>query len=324
MTKILSFAVISIAIYFAIALGLILSQWPSGARSSDKTLDFDKIKKEANPWPVTQFTHSDQTRIDLRSAIGTDATKPLLVLVHGSGWYSQQFDALMPVLSQHADVIAPDLRGHGMAPTRRGDVDYIGQHEDDLAELIKAHQKPGQKVVMLGHSSGGGLVIRFAGGKHGTMMDHAILLAPFIHHRSPTQRANAGGWAHVLLRRMIGVSMLNMARLPFLNKLIVIEFNFPQDVLTSEAAKGATDAYSFRMNASYAPRNDYKADIAALPQFDLIAGEQDEAFHADQYKPLMNSVSSQGTYHMLSGLGHLDVVQAPETMSLITARLDEI
>lgn len=323
--KIIYFVLISFSIYFGIALGLILSQPPRVAAASDATLDFDRIDKSNHTvWPVTQFAFADGAQVNMRKAIGQGDGKPLLILVHGSGWYGQQFDTLMQDLSHYADVIAPDLRGHGIAPQRRGDIDYIGQHEDDLAEIIHAHRKPGQKIVLLGHSSGGGLVIRFAGGKHGALMDHAILLAPFIHHRSPTQRANSGGWAHVLVRRMIGLSMLHMAKIPLLNHLTVIEFRFTSEVLESQAAEGATTAYSYRMNTSFAPRNDYRADISALPAFDLIVGDQDEAFIANQYENLMSEVTQKGNYHMLSGRGHLDVVQAPDTLNIIMARLNEI
>ena len=47
-------------------------------------------------------------------------------------------------------------------PERRGDVDYIGQMEDDLAALDRrARRARIKKSSLLGHSSGGGLVVRF-------------------------------------------------------------------------------------------------------------------------------------------------------------------
>ncbi|NCC36811.1 MAG: alpha/beta fold hydrolase, partial [Chloroflexia bacterium] len=62
----------------------------------------------------------------------------VLLLLHGSAWHSLQFAPLAGAISEQglAHVVTPDLRGHGFAPTRRGDVDYIGQLEDDLADLI--------------------------------------------------------------------------------------------------------------------------------------------------------------------------------------------
>ena len=314
----------SIAIYFVIALALILSQWPNKALTSQDTLDFDSVVDGDDPqdWPVEQITLKDGTRLDARQFMGEGDARPLIVLVHGSGWYGQQFDRMIPILGEVADVIAPDLRGHGPNAVNRGDVDYIGQLEDDLAEIIETTRKPGQKVAMLGHSSGGGLVVRFAGGAHGHMLDHAFLIAPFLKYNAPTTRENSGGWAHVLLRRVIGLSMLNTVKITALNHLTMIQFAMPEQVLNGPYGAGATTAYSYRLNTSYAPRGDYLADIAALPQFDLIVGDQDEAFIAKEYETLMSSVTEKGEYHILTGLGHLDVVQAAPTIDLIKARLN--
>jgi alpha-beta hydrolase superfamily lysophospholipase len=112
---------------------------------------------------------------------------------HGSGWHGMKFHGLAKELATRADVVVPDLRGHGVTPHRRGDIDYINQLEDDLADLIKATAQPSQKVVVLGHSSAGGLVVRFAGGEHCEIIDHAVLLAPFLKHNAPTTRENSGG-----------------------------------------------------------------------------------------------------------------------------------
>ena len=91
----------------------------------------------------------------------------MLILLHESGWYGQQFDALLPVLTHHADVLAPDLCGHGPHANAGGDLDYIGQLEDDIADLIDLYSRSGQKIVLAGHCSGGGLAIRsMASGWH--------------------------------------------------------------------------------------------------------------------------------------------------------------
>ncbi len=122
-----------------------------------------------------------------------DAT--LLVLVHGSGWHGLQFDGLAQQLSGVANVVVPDLRGHGAKPGRRRDMDHIGQFEDDLADLTPASRKEGLAVVLAGHSSGGGLVVRFAGGAHRGLIGGAVLRAPYLQHTAPTMRENAGGWS---------------------------------------------------------------------------------------------------------------------------------
>lgn len=233
---------------------------------------------------------------------------PLIVVVHGSGWYGGGYSRLAQSLSDAGfSVVLPDLRGHGQSTAPRGDVDYIGQLEDDLAELI-AEFKSDHPVFMVGHSSGGGLVIRFAGGAHGELLDGAVLIAPYLKYNAPTMRENAGGRNKLLTRRIIGISMLNMIGINWFDHLTIIQFNFPEFVLLGPEGEMATKEYSYRMNQSFSPRFEYRNDVAALPFYLLIAGEQDEAFFADQYEPLMHPMNPNGRFELVPNLGHMDVL----------------
>ncbi len=307
----------TVVIYLAIALGLILSQSGDPVTMDDASgggLDFSAQIAKTGPEPMalTRFETRDGAGQMARVYPGPSGA-PLLVLVHGSGWHGLQFDELARQLQGSATVIAPDLRGHGETPQRRGDVDHIAQLEEDIADLVTATVKPGQKTVLAGHSSGGGLVVRFAGGTHGEMLDGAILLAPFLKYNAPTTRQNSGGWARPLTRRIIGLSMLNGVGITALNGLTAIRFNFPASVRNGPLGHTVTDAYSFRLNTAFAPRNDYLADIAKLPKFLLIAGLDDESFFAKEYQPLMSSVTDKGQYLLVPDQSHLAIVDAPDT-----------
>ncbi|MFK7752448.1 MAG: alpha/beta hydrolase [Sedimentitalea sp.] len=308
-----------------VGLGLILSQSPQSL-SGAGGLDFEgQLSGDAPPWPDPEtVTMRDGFGVSVRTFEATDPAAPLVVLVHGSGWHGQQFARLAPALTPHATVLVPDLRGHGATPGQRGDVSYIGQLEDDLADLIKARRTPGQKVVLAGHSSGGGLAVRFAGGAHGGVLDGAILLAPYLHHRAPTFRPNSGGWSQPLTRRLIGLGILNTFRIRALNHLTVMQFNMPRQVLDGPLGHTATLAYSQRLNMSYAPRNAYLKDVAKLPPFVLIAGADDEAFLAQAYEPTLSPANPKGAYHLIAGINHLDVVNAPQTLTLIARYLDDL
>lgn len=321
--KLLKPVAISVVLTLVVAVIMVLTQQPKQMRG-EGGLDFARQLDSGDgaPAPLQSIPMRDGYALQARIYGGADDV-PLLVLVHGSGWHGMQFDNLTKGLQRKADVIVPDLRGHGTAPGRRGDVDYIGQYEDDLADMITAVAKPGQKVIMGGHSSGGGLVVRFAGGAHGEMLDGAVLLAPFLKHNAPTTRPNSGGWAHVLTRRMIGLSILNTFRITALNHLPVIQFNMPKVVLDGPLGDTATLAYSYRLNTSYAPRGDYLADVAALPPFVLLAGGADEAFFAQQYAPTMGAVTDKGRYELMTGATHLDIVDDPRTSAIIAEFLDE-
>ncbi len=300
----------------ALALGLIASQHPrSDLRGGG--LDFKRISTggAAPPPPEQSYRARDGAVLPLRHY--PCAKGPLLVMVHGSGWHGGQFAALAEMLATggHAQVLVPDLRGHGIAPRRRGDIDYIDQLEDDLADLVAAYDT-GRKLVMLGHSSGGGLVIRALNGALKGRADHAILLAPFLKHNAPTARESSG-WAITLTRRIVGLSMLNMLRFCGLNGLTTVQFRFPDAVLDGPLGHTATRSYSYRMMTGFAPRAAYLKDIAALPDFTLVAGTEDEAFRADRYHETMALASNRGHTHLIPALGHLDLVDAPETAAVI-------
>ncbi|UYV39024.1 lysophospholipase [Rhodobacteraceae bacterium D3-12] len=321
--KLLSFVAISVAIYFAIAFGLILSQRPSTAVAADQGLDFQRILGDGFALPVdeaavvrSEVELRDGSALELLTLRRGDAPDlPILLMVHGSGWHGAQFERLGWALADLAEVRIVTLRGHGATPDRRGDVDYLGQFEDDLADVLK--DAGDREVLVLGHSSGGGLVVRMAGGAHGGLIDRAILLAPFLQHDAPTTRANSGGWAKPLTRRIIGLSMLNMVGVHAFDHLTAIQFNMPKAVLDGPMGHTATTAYSWRLNQSFAPRRDWQGDVGKLPEFLLIVGARDEAFDAALFEPTLKEITTKGQYEIVPDVGHLDVVNAPETLAMI-------
>ncbi len=322
-----------VAIGLAIPLILLLLAlfWPqSPAPPAQGGIDFSaQLARSDAAIGVQSVAMRDGWQMPVRALDGP-AGGVLLVMIHGSGWHGMQFQGLAATLSAQADVLVPDLRGHGAAPQRRGDLDYIGQFEDDIADLIAARVKPGQKVVLLGHSSGGGLVIRFAGGAHRGAISGAVLLAPFVHHAAPTTRRASGGWAKVNVPRVAALSVLNRLGITALNHLPIISFAMPQAVLDGPLGATATTAYSYRLNTSFAPRSDYLKDISALPPYLLVVGDADESFVADHYAPLFAKAKaakvkaakakadSNGRFEILHGVNHLGVVDDVQTARLVT------
>lgn len=314
----------SASIFFMIALGLIASQrlQPLPARES---LAFASIETTTAQDPgLTTWRARDGAELGVRHYPGPE-TGPLVVVVHGSGWHGGGYTALGASLAEEYgfEVLIPDLRGHGPAPMRRGDVDYVGQLEDDLADLILAYGGTERPVYMVGHSSGGGLTIRFAGGAHGHMLDKAVLIAPFLKYNAPTAREDGGGWSHVLVRRIIGLSMLNAVGIHALDHLHVIQFRFPDSVLHGPQGANATQSYSYRLNTSFAPRADYLADAARLPPFLLIAGREDEAFRAEAYEPTLAAATPRGQYMLIGGANHLGILSDRDAHAAIGTFLRE-
>ncbi len=330
MLAILKFAALSavstVLIYFGLAFGLLFSQDLSPLENQE-TLSFDGLPgtTEQAAVPLSRYTARDDISLGVRYLPGETEEAPLVIILHGSGWHGGAYTGIAHYLADKGDfeILVPDLRGHGPEPLTRGDVAYIGQFEDDLADLIKIHRKPDQKVVMIGHSSGGGLVIRFAGGQYGSMLDKAILMAPFLKYNAPTVRENSGGWVTALTRRLIGLSMLNSIGITAFNDRTVLQFNFPRSVLEGSEGKTATRQYSYRLNTSFAPRDAYLEDIAELPEFLLIAGTEDDAFYAEEFEPVMASANGKGQYLILPGVDHLGLINNKEAMRAIFSYLQE-
>lgn len=311
-------AIAATVIAVAIALPFAMVLWPwNAAPDPDEGLAFDAVEQmQAEPLPTETQAMRDGYPLVLRRLDGPEGG-PLVVMIHGSAWNGMQLEPLGMKIAQHADVLIPDLRGHGAAPGRRGDIDYIGQLEDDLADLITARAEPGQKVILIGYSLGGGLVIRFAGGPHGAMMDRAILLAPFLQHDAPTTHEDSGGWALPNIKRIIGLSILDGFGIRAFNSYPVLRFAMPKAVLEGRYGHMATPEYSFRLNASFSPRRDWQTDITHLPPFLLIAGTNDEAFHSEAYEPTMSALNPNGTYRLVPDKTHLEIVDAEATAEAV-------
>ena len=189
--KILSFIVISIVIQFSIATVLILFGKGKKPTSDEGGLDFGELFFDyTNLLQLQTFTARDGKQLAYRHYPAQ--SDKVLILVHGSGYHSRYLLPLAEFISAEglAQVYTPDLRGHGSTPERRGDVDYIDQLEDDLADLIAIirNDNPDAKLIVGGHSSGGGLVIRFAGSQYGQQADAYVLLSPFLKYNAPAIR----------------------------------------------------------------------------------------------------------------------------------------
>lgn len=316
--------------YLVICAALALSQSPNAGASASGGLDFVAIRpQEAKAAaPVLQtWTARDGASLGYRAWASVQPDAPTVILLHGSSWHSRQFDRLGARLSAEGyGVIAPDLRGHGESPSPRGDVRHIGQLEEDLADLV-AHLKlkeGGRKLVVAGHSSGGGLVVRLAGGKEGGLADGFVLLAPYLGYNAPTTRPQSGGWAHPATRRIIGLTMLNAVGIHALDHLPVIAFSVPDSVRNGPLGHTVTDSYSHRLNTSYAPRRDFAADLARLDRpFLLLAGDKDEAFIAGKYEETIAASTRTGAYALIENEGHLGIVDNDEAGGILLSWLRE-
>jgi pimeloyl-ACP methyl ester carboxylesterase len=120
---------------------------------------------------VPYITTSDGTRLHYLDRGGDGA---VLMLVHGYTGSSADWEELLPLLPADWRIVRPDLRGAGESDKpERGYL--IETYARDLADLAAALSLP--PFVLIGHSMGGAIAVRFAI-DHQDLLRGLILLAP--------------------------------------------------------------------------------------------------------------------------------------------------
>ena len=84
---------------------------------------------------------------------------PLVLLIHGMAGSATTWKHVMPALSEHFTVLAPDLPGHGASDKTKGDYS-LGAVASTLRDLIVALGY--KRATVVGQSYGGGIALQFA------------------------------------------------------------------------------------------------------------------------------------------------------------------
>src|SRR5271154_4604539 len=201
--------------------------------------------------PIVQtYAARDGTKLGYRVYQGGGAQ--VVVLIHGSSDDGSGVHALAKSLQDAgATVFVPVLRGHGNFG-RSGDIDYIGQLEDDLADFVAVLRPlhPNASFSLIGFSSGGGFVLRVIASPEEKLFDRFIMISPALPPGAPTIRPDTGGWVAIAKPRIIALAMLNRGGIDWFNGLPIVAF------ATSPSAPHLTSVYSFRLAVDFgAPRD---------------------------------------------------------------------
>lgn len=239
------------------------------------------------------------------------ATAQVAILVHGSSGSSIAVHALAKGLAAAGvETFAPDIRGHGVSGTR-GDIGYLGQLEDDMADLVAEVRKsrPDAPLILLGHSSGGGFALRIAASAVGPQFARTIMIAPYLGYDAPSSRPNSGGWAQADVPRFLALALLGKLGFHGADALLTLAFAVPPN---SKAA--LADTYSFRLMRNFATR-DFRTDIAeAHSPLTLVAAGDDELMLSDQY---LATVGPNVPVRVIPGVNHMAVLSAPAAVAAI-------
>ncbi len=273
------------------------------------------IPQEGKP-EFSRFQARDGAWLAYRLYPAADGkTDRLAILAHGSSASSDEMHAVAKALAAAGvAALAFDARGHG-ASGGHGDIAYLGQLDDELADLVAGTRKtyPKARLTLIGHSSGGGVALRIAAGPLGELIDRFVLLAPYLGYAAPTNRPSqgTGRWAEPDIPRIVAITILARMGIDWPQALPVIAFaNAP------EAAMAATSRYSFRLMVNYGPPSDWRGALAgAAGRIELIAGQNDELMDASAYRSVVAPLGVGVT--LLSGVDHMGIVHAPAALAAI-------
>ena len=264
---------------------------------------------------IDRFQARDGTELAYRHyPARVPATGQVAVVVHGSSGSSIAVHALSKALADRGvETWAPDIRGHGASGTR-GDIAYLGQLEDDLADFVAVVRSaaPTAPLTLLGHSAGGGFALRVAASPIHNLFERTVLLAPYLGYDAPTNRPNSGGWASADIPRILALQALRKIGVNCCEALPTLAFAVPPN-----SEKILAPTYSDRLMRNFATRG-YRLDLAAATKpLTIISGADDELMLADKYAEAAHAVAPSVDVKLIDGVNHMGIVSNPAAVSII-------
>lgn len=261
---------------------------------------------------VQTYRARDGAKLGYRAYKGS--TTQVVVLIHGSSDDGTGTHLLAKALRDTgASVYVPVLRGHHNSG-RSGDIDYIGQLEDDLADFVdilrRLHSDP--HFTLIGFSAGGGFVLRVIASPKEKLFDCFVMISPGLPLGAPTLRPGIGGWVSLAMPRIIALAILNQLGIDRFNGLPVVAF------ATTPEAPNLTGLYSFRLALDFGAPRDYLAALGrSRKPAALLVGSDDELFYADRFEPLIAPVRPDLRITIVPGVDHIGLTVTPLGISSV-------
>lgn len=278
------------------------------------------------PAPAT-ITASDGCPLAFRRYTGHGAGDTTLVLIHGAAGYGDQLHALASGIaaSGKAQVYTLDMRGHGLSGGKPGHaVSHAGQLCEDVAEFIAFldRKTPRARIILGGHSAGGGLILRFCRSPAGRRISACLLLAPYLGVGSPTIRPLFGGWVKVRTNRLRAVTLASVLGITRFNNATVVSF----DLTACSNRQRYTPSWSFNTLLAMGPGCwvPHAMGIDGHKAVLVVAGDRDECFYADAYREAFQAIAPQAEVRTVENVGHWDILVDPEVSAITTGWLSSL
>jgi pimeloyl-ACP methyl ester carboxylesterase len=243
------------------------------------------------------------------------------VLIHGSAFPGNSMHTLAASLrAAGVTVYVPDIRGHG-GSGRRGDIDYIGQIDDDLVDFVAqlGPAKSGETRTLVGFSAGAGFTVRFAGGPNGMLFDRYVFLSPIL-PGSPTLRPASGGWVGFSVPRVVTIALLDRFGIYWFDGFPVLNY-----ALSPERAQSATASYSYRLMINFGVGDRYETYLKNIRQpAAVLVGDADEQEFANEFEPLMQRLGVNIQVTLLPNMKHADMINNSEAAQAITRAISPV
>jgi alpha-beta hydrolase superfamily lysophospholipase len=275
-----------------------------------RTVDFSGLPA------IERFQARDGTWLGYRHyPVNGPPTGRTAIVVHGSsGSSGSTIHALsMGLAARGVESFAVDMRGHGSSGMR-GDIAYVGQLEDDLADFVAVLRKtvPSAPLTLIGHSAGGAFALRVAGSPIQNLFQRTVMLAPYLGYDAPSTRRDSGGWASADIPRILGLLVLRKLGITCCEALPVLALAVPPN-----SEKTLVPTYTDRLMRNFAT-GDFRRDLAAATKpLTIICGADDELMLVDKYTEAVRGAAVPVDVRLLDGINHMGIVAAPKAVSLI-------
>ncbi|MDB5824465.1 MAG: Alpha/beta hydrolase family protein [Herminiimonas sp.] len=308
-----------LAAVIAVAAAIILGGPGEPASLASINNPFKDVDYTSLPAVATYATRQGDRLAYRYYAAAPGPVRNPVVLVHGSSASSKSMHAMASGFAEAGHPTwALDIRGHGDSG-KKGDIDHVGQLEEDLEDFV-TQTALAPSATLVGFSSGGGFVLRVAGGPKQKLFANYLLLSPFIHQDAPTVKPGTGGWVSVGIPRYVALGILDRLGIRSFGYLPVMRF-----ALNNEARAFLTPTYSFRLAQNFRPRSDYVANIQAVSHpFAVLAGSDDELFDVERFASVFSAAGKAVPVTIIPGTGHVGLTLKPEAIKAAVAAVDRL
>jgi len=242
----------------------------------------------------------------------------IVVLIHGSGGFGDQLHGMAARLAHNdlASVYTLNMRGHGLSGGARGHaVAYPGQLVNDIGEFI-AHlreAKPEAKIILGGHSAGGGLVLAVARSRIDADISGYAFLAPFLGLGSRVNKPHFGGWVKLRGLALRAITLANALGIKRFNNTTVVDFN----VAASGGDKRYCPTWSYNTMLAFGPGR-WTEDAPPIPAEKpvlVLAGTKDDCFVQPLYRGAFDVIAPHAEIPDIGSGGHWDVMVSPSAVA---------